>query len=125
MSQDEITRLLEQAKGLTATDPAAAGGPGEASAPPANPPASVREAKPHGPAAVEAAAPPPPAEADIAPHDIDYLLTQAERALESVNALHTAGLPAGIAPTPWKNSAAARRPRRPQRWTWCATWNWT
>ena len=44
---------------------------------------------------------PPPAataqsEPDIAPHDIDYLLTQAERALQSVNAVGEGGLPPGV-----------------------------
>jgi flagellar motor switch protein FliN/FliY len=48
-----------------------------------------------------APAPPPPAappepEADIAPHDIDYLLTQAERALQSVDAVGEGGLPSGV-----------------------------
>jgi flagellar motor switch protein FliN/FliY len=38
----------------------------------------------------------PPLDADIAPRDIDYLLTQAERALASVNAEHDGGLPPGL-----------------------------
>jgi flagellar motor switch protein FliN/FliY len=66
MSQAEIDELLREA-------------PPAAAPPPESPAAEA-----------------PPQEADIAPRDIDYLLTQAERALESVHAEHGGGPPPGL-----------------------------
>jgi len=47
-------------------------------------------------------------EADIAPHDIDYLLTQAEQALQSVNTLGEGGMPSAFPPIASKNSRQSR-----------------
>jgi flagellar motor switch protein FliN/FliY len=61
----------------------------------------LNEAAPAGASPPDPKAAPPPAaaqpslDADIAPRDIDFLLTQAQRALESVNA-DDGGLPPGL-----------------------------
>ncbi|MGA2065364.1 MAG: flagellar motor switch protein FliN [Thermoguttaceae bacterium] len=67
MSQADIDKLL----GDTAPAPV----------PPSGPPPAAQQ---------------PPVDADIASRDIDYLLTQAERALESVHADHPSGPPPGL-----------------------------
>ena len=112
MSQDEIERLFSQANGPAAP----------AKAPP--PPAAGKDDQPlaqddierllkasarSGPAAAPAAgaapgapplklapAAPPPREPDIATQDIEYLLAQAEKALESVNSGVPGDVPAGV-----------------------------
>jgi flagellar motor switch protein FliN/FliY len=106
MSQEEIERLLSQAKDLGGAASAAA--PGQAapsSAPPQADDAKRLRQNDMEKLLHEATAPPPapapsarqpPEGADIASHDIDYLLTQAERALESVRADHAGDLPASV-----------------------------
>jgi flagellar motor switch protein FliN len=130
MSQDEIERLLGQAKGVAA--PAAA----PASASPASaetaekqlgqagieklleeaaapvPRATPREAAPATvPPPVASPANPLPGEGSINARDIEYLLNQAEQALESVNSVSADSLPPGINPFQFEelsgNNAAA------------------
>jgi len=124
MSQEEIERLLagrgdagasaspagdagSAAAGQAAQSAAAAGG----SAPP--PPrddleAILREAVRTPPPAAAAESPSSPAaEAGMAQHDVDYLLTQAERAIQSVNFADSDGLPAGAAAYPLPELTAA------------------
>jgi flagellar motor switch protein FliN len=116
MSQDEIERLFSQTK-----DPiAAAQGPaaGGAAAGPLTPPigagdsglpsqddidALLQEAGRGAAAPLEQTAPakePPagllPGEGDITPRDIEYLLNQAEQALESVDSGREGDLPPGV-----------------------------
>ena len=121
MSQEEIERLFRQTKG-----PARAPGtPGSAKVSPAaaartggkealslaqgdlekllsengrGAPAAVAmpaTASAAAPALAKTAAAPPP-EPDIAPPDIEYLLAQAEKALESVNSSRLDEIPAGV-----------------------------
>jgi flagellar motor switch protein FliN/FliY len=90
MSQEEIERLFSQPKepGMA---PAAATATAEGAAPsPLPPPASIGGA---APPATKAAA---PREPDIAAQDIEYLLSQAEKALESVNSGMAGDVPAGV-----------------------------
>jgi flagellar motor switch protein FliN/FliY len=108
MSQDEIERLLsqasslsgqEEAQGAAAMAPAAPphdDGPRSAQgqAPPRRPESSASAA--HSAAASPARTPAP--DPDLAAGDIDYLLSQAERALESATAVHDGGLPPGVSP---------------------------
>jgi flagellar motor switch protein FliN/FliY len=118
MSQDEIERLFSQPKDAAAPAKAAA-------APPARPAPAKADEGPMSQddiekllaAAAQSAPPPPPpppaqtqaapavarptvaaapSEPDIMPQDIDYLLAQAERALESVNATAPGDLPPGV-----------------------------
>lgn len=105
MSQDEIERLLSQTKDVTAPTPSTA---------PTLPPidesltsqgdvekllsASMPAAPPRA-AAVPAKEPPPSAAADegaISQQDIEFLLDQAERALQSVNSNSHGDLPVGV-----------------------------
>jgi len=105
MGQDEIERLFSQPK-----DPAPA-----AKAPPAAPAqAGDRNDQPLAPDDIEnllsavpasSATPPPvrtaaagqgPPEPDIATQDIEYLLAQAEKALESVNSGRLGDIPSGV-----------------------------
>jgi flagellar motor switch protein FliN/FliY len=105
MSQEEIERLLSQAKNLGGAAGAVAAGPAPPSAPPQADDAKLlrqgdiekllHEA-PSVPPGPPPTAPQPPAGGDIASHDIDYLLTQAERALESVRAEHQGDLPRSV-----------------------------
>ena len=108
MSQDEIERLFSPPK--AAVGPAKAAVQAEdqplsqdaiekllaeaaRSAPPATPPQQ-------GPPTTAVAKPPPSAagsESDLMPQDIDFLLSQAERALESVNSAGSGDLPPGVA----------------------------
>ena len=118
MSQDEIERLFSQTK-----DPAAPAKAAATAAPPATPSGAVRtapkddqtlvqddiekllsEASHSAPAAPAgpprpsrpAAAAPQSQEPDIASQDIEYLLSQAEKALESVNSGRLGEIPSGV-----------------------------
>ena len=105
MSPDEIERLFSQAKesGDAAKGPAAVApasqddiekllseaarsGPGPASA------AATATAVKSAPSATHA----PTSAADIASQDIEYLLAQAEKALESVNSNNLGDIPSGV-----------------------------
>ena len=104
MGQDEIERLLSQAKTLAPSTSAAAPSDGpEAAATEGNQqtPPVENEVKTALPAAAQppaAAAPArPAAEANLAPGDIEFLLNQAEQALESINAASSGDLPGGVA----------------------------
>jgi flagellar motor switch protein FliN/FliY len=102
MSQDEIERLLAQAKaeatGGTTVEPAAAAAtdsarPAAQEARGAPPP----DTAPKKPAVVQSAPPPAAiAEGSIAADDVEFLLHQAERALASIAAPGD-GMPAGVA----------------------------
>jgi flagellar motor switch protein FliN/FliY len=114
MSQDEIERLFSQTKDTAAPAQALPAAPppsggkddqtlgqdelekllsGAAARPPAKPAAAVAAPPPP---AKPAAVPPPPREPDIATQDIEYLLAQAEKALESVNAASLGEIPSGV-----------------------------
>lgn len=107
MSQDEIERLFSQPKATAAqTTPAdapaaatvgeaPAAAPGEPAAATAQPAKSPSLASGY-PASATRAAPPPPQEPDIATQDIEFLLAQAEKALESVNSSRPGDVPSGV-----------------------------
>ncbi len=80
LAQDDLEKLLSEA----GRSPAAA------TAVPAAPPAAAP------PPVKTAAAAPPVREPDIATQDIEYLLAQAEKALESVNSGRLGEVPAGV-----------------------------
>ena len=117
MGQEEIERLLSQAKDSASS---AAGGRGPcgrrrgrrqrsvpaAAGPPRNPVAGGGPGDRRGnppPAAAAAAAPAGPSthplagDDSLAPGDIEFLLNQAEQALESINAASSGELPRGVA----------------------------
>ena len=109
MGQDEIERLLSQAKPLAPSAPPDAAAP-EGNAPP--PPAEGDLADPAAAGQPTAATPPDPAalaqsaaessprpagDGSLAPGDIEFLLNQAEQALESINAASSGDLPRGVA----------------------------
>ncbi len=109
MGQDEIERLMSQAKPPAPSAPPAAAAPeGHELPPPAegnlpDPPAADQPtaATPPDPAAlVQSAAessPRPASDGSLAPGDIEFLLNQAEQALESINAASSGDLPRGVA----------------------------
>jgi flagellar motor switch protein FliN/FliY len=96
LNQDEIEKLFSQPKG-TAT---AAAGTSPAlvdvgNDPPRSDPNSPWAEPSKPPVAARTAPTPPPKEADIAAQDIEYLLSQAEKALESVNSGQLGDAPTG------------------------------
>ena len=105
MSQDEIERLFSPTPGLST--PGASGGQSSeaASGTPLSQDA-IEKILNSGKSAPAATMPAPvgkdtsyssmAGEGGIMPHDIDYLLTQAQRALESVDAAHGGDLPSGV-----------------------------
>ncbi len=117
MSQDEIERLFSQTKDPAAPAKAAAPSPARAGGKDDDALAqddiekllsesgrSPSPAAATAPAAVAAVRPPikmsapaqPPREPDIATQDIEYLLAQAEKALESVNSGRLGEVPSGV-----------------------------
>jgi flagellar motor switch protein FliN len=108
MSQDEIERLFSQTKEpASPTKPATAapapdGGDEQALAQDdiekllSSAATSKPAAAPAAPPPVKAPATPPSREPDIATQDIEFLLAQAEKALESVNSSRLADLPSGV-----------------------------
>ena len=111
MSQDEIERLFSQPKDSAAAAPAPAGGKDDqplaqddiekllnsSAAPPAAVPATAPVAAPAAsPPAKKVAAAQQSREPDIAAQDIEYLLAQAEKALESVNSGRLGEIPSGV-----------------------------
>jgi flagellar motor switch protein FliN/FliY len=94
LNQDQIEKLFSQPKGTAASAAGASQALADLGAdPPRSEPMPPR-AEP--PAAGRSTPPPPPKEADIAAQDIEYLLAQAEKALESVNSGQLGDAPAGV-----------------------------
>ncbi|MBN2579306.1 MAG: flagellar motor switch protein FliN [Pirellulales bacterium] len=112
MSQEEIEKLLSQ--GTAGAAPAAKPAVGEpAASDPQSPPPAKADPAPSVASAAQSAAtgesvlpPPPPApspgpmagEGSMAEKDIDFLLQQAEQALESITADDAKVIPQGVAP---------------------------
>ncbi|MGO8688211.1 MAG: flagellar motor switch protein FliN [Thermoguttaceae bacterium] len=110
MGQDEIERLLSQAQPLAPSAPPDAAAPEGHELPPpaegkvADPaadrplPAAATPPDPAAPAPSAAESSPRPAgDGSLAPGDIEFLLNQAEQALESINAASSGDLPRGVA----------------------------
>jgi flagellar motor switch protein FliN/FliY len=102
MSQDEIEQLFSQPKEAGAKPPAdspdalaGSGAPDAAREPMASSPAEIAE-RPSSATATRTAPPPPAHEPDIAAQDIEFLLSQAEKALESVNSNRLDDVPSGV-----------------------------
>jgi flagellar motor switch protein FliN/FliY len=107
LNQDEIEKLFSPPK-----SPAAAGDSPSAGAvagmrqaladagndppPSGGEPVAARAESIVAASAVRSAPPPPPQEPDIATQDIEYLLSQAEKALESVNSSQFDDAPTGV-----------------------------
>ncbi len=94
LAQDDIEKLLNEGAGsLPATVAGAPGTPGPAAAP--APPPHPEGTRP-GTLYPGEAATQPSREPDIAAQDIEYLLAQAEKALESVNSGRLGEIPTGV-----------------------------
>ena len=109
MSQDEIERLFSQTKDPAAPAKAPPAAPAQASGKDDQPlaqddiekllsttAASATAAPAASPPTRVAATPRPSREPDIATQDIEYLLAQAEKALESVNSSRLGEIPSGV-----------------------------
>ncbi len=106
LNQDEIEKLFSPPKNPAASGDSpsagAAAGLRQALADAGNDPASAgsdpaaTRGESIAAAPVVRSAPPPPQEPDIATQDIEYLLSQAEKALESVNSSQLDDVPTGV-----------------------------
>ncbi|MGA2797889.1 MAG: flagellar motor switch protein FliN [Thermoguttaceae bacterium] len=97
ISQDDIEKLLSQPAGSAAPAARSAAPPG---APPASPPEARAVEEPiskQGGETSNASLPDPPAgDGNMAEKDIEFLLNQAEKALESINSSAGNALPQGV-----------------------------
>ncbi len=97
-SQDEVEQPLslpKEAAAQASADIEAALAGGEAASAPRDRPTAIADAA-KGAAAATRTAPPPAHEPDIATQDIEFLLAQAEKALESVNSDRLGDVPSGV-----------------------------
>jgi flagellar motor switch protein FliN len=93
ISQDEIEKLLNE--GPKAAASPAAGSSAPAQSPPASPSAAAEKSSAM-PAVVDAGPEKPPAHEGMAEKDIEYLLNQAEKALESIGSAAHNEFPQGV-----------------------------
>ena len=97
ISQDDIEKLLSQAPGSAAPAARSAAPPGAAPANPSEAEVGEDPISKQGGETINASVPEPPAgDGNMAEKDIEFLLNQAEKALESINSSAGNVLPQGV-----------------------------